>query len=108
MSKMFCAEILGLKLDSASKKGLEKLTRSMGSGLTFTLSVGTIALILIDAKKGISDLPSIAFNIEQTAWDPFFKALDSIESTKKHFIEKDARLQAFDHMHDPKQELFWN
>ena len=110
---MFCnTPILGIKFDLKSIQGLKKLdaTASRVRTLTFVLSAGTIALILIDVKKGIGDLAGIAYNIEMNDWNAFFAAIHTLTATDtllEAVIRKDADLQALDHMHDPKQKLFW-
>lgn len=109
---MFCnTPILGIQFDSKSIQGLKKLnaTASRVRALTFVLSVGTIALILIDVKRGIGDLAGISYNIEMNDWDAFFAALEAATSGDITLatIRKDAEMQVLDHLHDPKQKLFW-
>ena len=101
---MECTSISGLRLDQASKEGLQRIHRihNLSNVLATTMAAGTLTNIFAGNGAGES-----IYNISTNDWQTFAKAVRAIPDIAQNRIRQEASLQVLEHGNDIKQERFW-
>jgi len=104
---MPCSPIINLSLDNESKAALERIKKKQNIAklLGATISVGVFNSIFTKNKA-----PVAAFNITQTDWDLYSKAMAALPIIQKRLIEKEIDLMIVHYQmgkYDDKHVQFW-
>jgi len=103
-STMSCPTIIGLKFDSNSISGIERLKNisELSAKLKSIIAIGAVANIFIGNQA-----PAVIFNIYSSDWQALHDSIDSISLIKKRAILTEVTNQMFNHTHDINQHNFW-
>jgi hypothetical protein len=104
---MSCDVIVGLTLDSESTQAIERIKKKQDIGriLAASLSAGIFNSIFTKSKA-----PVAAFNITQTDWSLYTKAIAALPSIQKAAIQKEIDLMILHYQmgnYDHKHVTFW-
>ncbi|MGI0119636.1 hypothetical protein [Zooshikella sp. RANM57] len=102
---MDCPQIAGLKLDAASLEGIERMKHKhqlMKYG-AIAITAGTIYTLFFRNATA-----KALYDVEEYDWHGFSQTMGALPVITRRALQKDAKLQALDHHHDPKQQRFWN
>jgi len=103
-----CKPIEGLKLDPLSLATLKRINEkpALGNKLNVLLSIGIFSNIFTKNKA-----PVAAYNITQTDWEAFSKAMEAIPVVTRAIIQKEIDLMRVHYMfpgnYDSKHVKFW-
>ncbi len=101
---MDCPIIEGLSFDSRSREDLAKIRKiqELSQALAISVSLGVFANIFAGNNTAES-----AYNIYSTDWQLFAQAMMAVPAIQRRAIYNEAAMQAFDHMNQRRQHLFW-
>ena len=101
---MECPTIEGLGFDARSREGLTKIRkiRELSQVLATSISLGVFLNIFAGSNTAES-----AYNIYSTDWQLFAQAMIAVPAIQRRAIYNEAAMQAFDHMNQRRQHLFW-
>ncbi|MBX2808688.1 MAG: hypothetical protein KTR20_08660 [Cellvibrionaceae bacterium] len=104
---MACTPIVSLKLDDESKAALKRIKqhKKIAKVVGVMTSIGVLNSIFTKNK-----LPVSAFNITQTDWESYSKAMEALPRYQKAIIEQEVKLMILHYQmngYDRRHVLFW-
>jgi hypothetical protein len=103
-----CEPIIGLKLDEESQDAIKRLNNKNSAGklLAVVLSAGVFSSIFTKSNSA-----QASFNILQTDWELYFKAMQAVPVITRHAIEKEVEYMIihyqYNDSYDEKHLKFW-
>lgn len=101
-----CRTIVGLRLDQKSIDTLERIKKkhAYGNALATVLSAGVFSSIFTKSSPA-----EAAYNITQTDWDMYARAMISVPVITRAAIQKEVQLMILDYQiaNNPQLLQFW-